>query len=301
MNRSSRRSWIVIVLALLSAVNAHAEMYYKEIRKSVAVNENVTIDLDLNFAEVNIQTWNQASAEIVVKMDVSAKSESRAQEMFENFEVSISESRELVNVRVGSGSWSCGAKGKYTESFTVRVEIRMPLKANLDGKCAFGDVNITDMAGACKIDVEYADARINGLWSYDNDFRIAFGNARINGTNGGDFRNEYGSLEMGLLQGKADIHSSFGDLEIDKVAKECKDLEVKVEYADADIDLAADAGFAFEANSSYGEIDLPAGVKKSFSDSDYTSKRVRGTIGSGDGKLELDCDFGDLELEIISN
>jgi|JI7StandDraft_1071085.scaffolds.fasta_scaffold142161_2 hypothetical protein len=291
-------SFSVIALVLLSGW-MHAEVYYKEVRKSIPVNSDAKLELDVNFADVHIETTNQSQMEIVVKMDVTARDEKRADEMFDNFQVNISESRELVVLSVGTGSWSCNSKGKNSESYTVHVEVKMPLKAVLDGKCAFGDLRIGDMQGACLVNVEYGEMHVNGLWSYENDLKIAFGNAYITGTNGGNFENEYGSLDITLLQGNAEIESSFGDLEIRRVAKECKDLEVKIQYADADIHLALDAGFRFEANSSYGDIDLPSQAKKTFSESDYTNKQMKGTIGNGEGKLDVECDFGDIEIDVI--
>lgn len=296
MSRNYLHSGLIMVMILAGSCAMSAVEYYKEVRKSISVNKNVRLNADLSFADFNVQTWEQPTMEIVVKMDVNAKSQDRANEMFERFKLEITESQDLVGLTIGAGNWSCD--GKNSESYQVIVDLKMPLDAVLDGKVAFGDVVISDMRGACELNLEYGDAKINGLWSYENDFRVAFGDADINGTNGGDFRNEYGSLEIGLLQGNAEIHSSFGDLEIDKVAKECKDLEIKVEYADAEIDLASDAGFRFEANSSYGDIDLPSSAKRTVVKEDYTAKEVQGTIGQGAGKLEVECDFGDVDIDI---
>lgn len=284
---------------LLAPFFVHAEVYYKEVRKSIAVNSDVKLELDVNFADVKIETWSQSQMEIIVKMDVTAKNEERANEMFENFQVDIVEGKEFVSLAVGTGSWSCNSKGKNAENYTVHVEVKMPLKAILDGKCAFGNLTVGDMQGACLMEVEYGDIYINGLWSYENNLRIAFGDAVVNGTNGGDFTNEYGSLEIGLLQGNSEIQSSFGDLKLRRVAKECKDLDLNVQYADAKIYLAQATGFRFEATSSYGDIDLPSEAKKSSVESDFSNKQVKGTIGNGEGKLEVECDFGDIDIDII--
>jgi hypothetical protein len=297
MNKNFLLKTKVLFLFLFLALWAKAEeTYYKEIRRNLTVNENVLLDLDIHFANVDIKTAQGNQLEIVVKMDVSAKNEDRANEMFGSFMVNISEGSDRVGVSVGGGKWSCNSKN--SESYQIRVEMIMPLNAVLDGVCTFGDVNIGDMMGACLLNLEYGSARINGLWSYSNDFRVAFGDASINGTNGGFYRNEYGALKLGLLQGNAEIKSSFGDLDISKVAKECKDLEVKVEYADAEIEIAPDAGFRINAESSYGDVELPSSIKTTLIKEDFSGKRIQGTIGSGDGKMDIECDFGDLDVEI---
>jgi hypothetical protein len=288
---------LIVLLGISSA--AHAEDYYKEVKKSISVNSNVRFDVDVSFADMNITTWDQPQMEILVKMDVVAKNEQRANEMFESIGVNISEGKDLVGLIVSGGNFNCNSGGKNAESYQIHIEVKMPIAALLDGKCSFGDVRISDMKGACQLNIEYGSFSANGLWSYENDVRNAFGDAKVNGTNGGEFTNEYGQLEIGKLQGNAEIHSSFGDMEIDHVTKDCKNLELKVEYADADINIASDAGFRVEATSSYGDIDMPDAFKKTSSESDYTSKEVKGTIGNGEGRMEVDCDFGDVEINVI--
>lgn len=297
MKKNYLLSLFLLCQVLFVVANNDGTAYYKEIKKNFQANNNVRLDLDISFADCQIKTWDQNVVDIVVKLNVTAGSQARANEMFDAFSVNINEGRENASIEVNGGYNSCGSK-KNNENYQITVEIKMPSKAVIDGHSSFGDMNIGDMQGACLINHEYGSLNINGLWSYENDIRIAFGDASINGTNGGDFRNEYGKLRIRVLQGNADVRSSFGDLEIDLVRKECKNLEVKVEYADAEIELASDAGFRFEANASYGDIDLPSSAKKSSVESDYVSKEVRGTIGNGEGKLELECDFGDIDVDI---
>ncbi|MBL0314291.1 MAG: DUF4097 family beta strand repeat protein [Flavobacteriales bacterium] len=275
-------------------------IYYKEIKKNFKTNGDVRLDLDISFADCQIKTWDQNVIDIVVKLDVNASSQSRADEMFDAFSVHVNEGMENASLTVNGGINSCNSK-KMNESYNINVEIRIPQKAIIDGNTSFGDLTIGDMQGACLINQEYGKLTVNGLWSYENDIRIAFGDAHINGTNGGDFRNEYGKLEIKVLQGNAEIHSSFGDLELDLVRRECKDLEIKIEYADADVNIASDAGFRFDTSASYGDIDLPGSAKKTSVESDYVSKEERGTIGNGEGKLEVECDFGDVDIDIDGN
>jgi len=285
---------MIVVIGAMSALRA--EVYYKEIKKNFAVNRDVKLDMDVSFANVNIQTWDQSQMEIIIKMDISAKNEERANEYFESFNVDIDEGMDIVNLNIEAGDWN----SSKSESFSVHVEIRMPAAASLHGECAFGDLTISDLTAICDVNIEYGNLKINGLWSYENNVRNSFGNATINGTNGGEFNNEYGMLTIGLLQGNAKVQSSFGNLEIKKIAMQCKDLEVGVEYADAHIDLSSDAGFRFDLSSSYGNIDLPSSAKTTSSESDFQDKQVKGTIGNGEGKLEVKCEFGNVDIDVIS-
>lgn len=291
--------YIALVAALLTTQALLAtEEFYKETRKTIQVSSTVELDLDINYADINIQTWAQAQMEVVVKLNVNAKTEQRANEIFESISVNISESEALVGLEVSMGGYSCS--GYNQENYTITVDVKMPANGTVDGQVSFGDANLGEMKGACELRVEYGSFRASSLLSAGNDLEIAFGDASIQTTAGGDFSNEYGELKIKRLTGSAEVKSAFGDLEIDLVTKEVKSLEIHIEYGDAEIDLAPDASFTFDAISSYGDVELPDNAKKTTNTSDYTTKHVMGTIGSGgSNKLKIECDFGDVEIDVL--
>lgn len=296
MNNSPFLKTLALLLLFSAASVMHAEVYYKEIRKSIKVNNSVRLDMNIDYADVNIVTWDQGQMEIVVKQNVESKTESRANEIFESMKVNVTESPDLVGLEVSLGNYNCGGK---TESYTIQVEIKMPITATLDGDIAFGNLTIADLKGPCEIKVEYGNINAQSLASSNNDLEVAFGNANIKTTNGGDFENQYGNLEIKKLTGNAEIKSAFGNLEVDLVTKETKSLEIDIQYGDADIELASDYACNFEIRSSYGDIDMPSGAKTTKSESDYTSKRLIGTFGNGgSGRLEINNDFGNVEIDI---
>jgi Putative adhesin len=299
MNNSLFLKSIALLFLLSAAGVAEAEVYYKEIRKSVKVNSTVRLDMDIDYADVNIVTWDQGTIEIVVKQNVDSKSESRANEIFENMRVNVTESADLVGLEVSMGSYSCSGK---TESYSIHVEIKMPAAGTVDGDISFGNIYISDLKGPFEAKVEYGNITAQNLLSGNNDLEVAFGNADIKNTNGGDFENQYGNLEIKKLNGSAEIKSAFGNLEIDLVSKEVKTLELDIQYGDADIELASDFSCSFNINSSYGDIDMPSEAKITKSESDYTNKSITGIIGSGgSNRLKINNDFGNVEIDIDEN
>ncbi len=286
------------LLLLLICGSIHAEDFYKETRKSINVTNKVILDLDINYADVIVQTWDQPQMEIIVKLNVIAKSEERANEIFESVLVKIVESESLVGLSVSLGNYSCS--GWKNESYTVTVEVKMPDTGSIDGNVSFANINISDLKGACELHVEYGDLRANSLQSNDNDIEIAFGNATIQSCGGGEFENEYGNLEIKKLSGNAEIKSGFGDLELDYVGHQVQILQVNIEYGNAEINLATDASFNIDIQSNYSDIDLPDGVKKIKTEAqDYTSKHIVASVGSGaGGALKIECDFGNVDIDL---
>jgi hypothetical protein len=292
---------IFALLFVFSSSLLHAgEVYYQEIRKTATVNSDFLFKLDLSFADVNIQTWDKNQVDVVVKIDVSASSEKRANELFNSIIVNFAGESAQVNLSVTLGNNSCGNKG--SESTNVIVEIKMPPGGTLDGKCSFGDFVVSSLNGPCNMTVEYGEFKAINLNSKDNDLKVQFGGCTIQNTNGGDFRIEYGDMEVKKLNGNGDFEAAFGDLEIDLVTNATKRLDIDVEYGDAEISLARDAGFTFTANCDYGDLDLPDNSKKTSIEKDYTSKNVKGTIGSGgSATLNIKCSFGDVEIDMDVN
>jgi Putative adhesin len=292
---------IFALLFIFSVGLSHAsEVYYQEVRKTATVNADFLFNLDINFADVNIQTWDKNQVDVVVKIDVSASSEKRANELINGIIVNFSGESAQVNLSVTLGNSSCNNKG--SESTKVIVEIKMPPGGTLDGKCSFGDFAVTSLNGPCKMTVEYGEFKATNLNSKDNDLKVQFGGCTIQNTNGGDFRIEYGDMDVKKLNGNGDFDAAFGDLEIDLVTNAVKRLDIDMEYGDAEISLARDASFTFSAKSDYGDVDLPDNSKKTSVEKDYTSKNVKGTIGSGgSATLNIKCSFGDVEIDMDVN
>ncbi|MDZ4823959.1 MAG: DUF4097 family beta strand repeat-containing protein [Flavobacteriales bacterium] len=283
---------------LLSAEALALEDFSKEYRKSVKVNNNVIVDLEVNFADLKITTWDSPQIDIFVKITTNAKSQERADELFEKIEVAIGESMSKVDFKITSGSISCGK----SENFSIVVEMKMPAGGSLEGNSAFGEMTLGDLSGNCNLMVEYGKFSGGNLSSSTNNFKVAFGDAVIASFGGGNLENEYGSLGVDQLKGNAEINVAFGDLRIGHVYPSCKNLAVRVEYGDADIGLDPSCAFSIDAESSYGEIDLPDGFKKTNSESDFASKHVEGSFGnSATGQLKIKSDFSDVEVGIALN
>jgi hypothetical protein len=138
----------------------------------------------------------------------------------------------------------------------------------------------------------------DGLWAYDNELKVEFGNVEIKGTNGGRFDVEYGNIEIGNVQGSAIVDVEFGNIELQKVMAQCTHLNVKAAYGNVDLTLDAAASYTFETHSAYGNISLDSPLKVSMSDKDYTEVTKKGTIGNGSGKLFINVEFGNIDLNV---
>ena len=270
------------------------EEFSKEYRKSHQVNPDCLIQLDLSFAEVVVTTWDSPQVDIFVKIVTDAKSQERADQIFDKIEVEFGATASKVEFNVNAGSMNCNKN----ENFTIKVEMKVPAKSTLAGHAGFGEVTISDMIGPCKLRVEYGSLNANSLASTSNNLIVQFGEAKITSAGGGQFSSEYGSVKLGTLKSDATFKTSFGDVKVDQVLAECKNLNVEAEYGDVTMTLASGCAYQVDADCDYGDIEMPSSFHKTTQESDFSGKHVTGTIGTGaTGNLRIQCDFGDVSIK----
>jgi hypothetical protein len=293
MKKNLRHSFPFLLALIFPAVALASDDYQKDVHKSMRVNANVNLRLDVNFAEVTISTWDQAQLDIDVSINAGAKSQERADQIIENIDVEIIEGTSEVVLNVRLSNTNC----KNNEKLDIRVNIKMPVSGSISGKCSFGDVSLDNLSGACMLLVEYGDFRANALRSMENDIRTSFGAVNLVECGGGSVNAEYSDVEIARLKGNCRVSSDFGNIDIGMVDPNCQELRLDVEYGNAGIRLSPGMSYNFDAKAEYGHIDLPASAIKSFSDKDYTSEHFSGKIGSGSGgNLTVKSSFGNVDI-----
>lgn len=273
-------------ISSVTSAKQQGQDFYKEVRKSFAVNANVVLDMNVSFGHVTATSWDQNVIEIVVKMNVKVKSEKRAEDIFRG--VDITESASAPRVRVNPGnSWG------NNESYDIYVEIKMPKSTAFTGQIEFGNFSVNSVGGSVKVHVQYGNVTITEALSSENDIDVDFGNLIIDVCGGGYFNEEYGNIRLGKARGNVKVKCDFGNAEVRGFTKECKKIEIDCDYGNVEVDSNGQ-GIRIDAEVSYGDIDVDAG-KVNFIKEDF-SQTAEGTIGDGGTELELECNFGNIEV-----
>jgi len=275
-----------IGITSVASAKEQGQDYYKEVRKSFAVNANVVLDMDVNFGSVTATSWDQNYMEILVKMNVNVKSEKRAEEIFRGADITESSTNPRVRVNPGNSN------GK-NESYDIYVEIKMPKSTSFSGKIDFGNFAMNSVSGSVRVHVQYGNISITEALSSDNDIDVAFGNMIVDVCNGGHLTEQYGNIRVGKAKGNIKIQADFGNVEVRGMTKECKKLEINCDYGNIEV-YTNGQGIRVDAEVSYGDIDVDAG-KVNYNKEDF-SQNAEGTIGDGNTELELECNFGNIEV-----
>jgi hypothetical protein len=275
-----------------SATNS-LEQYPREIKKSFNVNKDVLFKCDANFADINVTTWDKSTIEIVVTVTINAKTEERANELFDKIDIQMEGGGAQVDLTMTVEDM----KTKNNENWSMKATVNMPAGGSVNGSVNFGDFVINNLSGNCNLNLQYGDFKIGNLDSKSNEVNVAFGNVSIGNWGGGKCHVQYGDSKFNEVKGNMELKVQFGDADIESLNASCKIFNAEVEYGDLDMRLGSGFGGSFDANSSYGDVELPNNATIGTKEKDYTSTRKTGTIGSGSSKLKVEVSFGDVEIE----
>lgn len=109
------------------------------------------------------------------------------------------------------------------------------------------------------------------------------------------------SLNIGRLEKKLDIKTSYGSLNIEKVDPGFTEINVTNDYGSANIYIPAEALYSIDATIVYGSLNYPESLANFTYREKTTSKSIyRGIIGKGDSpnsKVTLYCDYGSVNMK----
>jgi hypothetical protein len=266
----------------------------KEIRKTFRVNSNVVLDVNTGFANVDIRTWTKNEMEVVITVEVNAKTEGRESSLLDRVTTSLTEGMDLVKIKAHLEGVSC----KGSESITIKVSVQMPETGSVRGSSDFGNLTLTSLKGPFNFDLQYGNLTAEELSSASNDCSVEFGNSTIQSFGGGSFHSQYGNLKINAVKGAGSIRAEFGNLDLGPISHKSGTVDIRCEFGDLDVVFSRGGDFQFEVRSSFGDIDLPSGVQGKVTKKDYTSEEIKGRVGAvGAALVRLDAEFGDVEIK----
>jgi len=187
------------------------------VKKSFEVGEGGTLFLDSDIGKVVVETHSSNRVDVEVVMTARTSSDSRAQEIFEKFDLDFNKSGNNVHIdgdfnrRNGLFSWMRGNR------LRVRYNITVPKKYNLDIKTSGGSITINDLLGN-------ATARTSGgsiqLGYIDGVVRCKTSGGKIvmQGCNGdAEVTTSGGRIELGEVKGEVKARTSGGSIKVKEV------------------------------------------------------------------------------------
>ena len=270
--------------------------FVRTIDKSFPLDANGQVELDNRYGSIDVIPWDKEEVAIQVRIEVKADDEEEANEFFDRININFSNSSTYVSATTEIGandkswwdrlwewdwSWNNG-----NNDYKIRYRVQMPRQAALDLKMSYGNANVRPIAGKVMADVAYGDLRLDGV---DNSASVEV---------------SYGKGTIGKVRDRLDVEVRYSELSVD----EAGDTELDTRYSEIRLTQVG----ALRIDSRYddywveraGRVDVDGGysdfrfteVGGLTAESNYSDYRLQRVSG----RIDIDTDYGDVEIESVS-
>jgi hypothetical protein len=270
--------------------------FVRTIDKSFPLDATGEVALDNRYGSIDVIPWDKEEVAIQVRIEVKADDEAEANEIFDRINISFSNSSTYVSATTEIGTddkswwdrlwewdWSWGNSGN---DFKIRYRVQMPRQAALDLDMSYGNANVRPIAGKVAADIAYGDLRLDGV---DNSAEVEV---------------SYGKATIGKVRDRLDVEVRYSELNVD----EAGDTELDTRYSEIRLtrvgDLRIDSRYddywverarRIDVDGGYSDFRFTevGGLTAESNYSDYRLQRVS-------GRIDIDTDYGDVEIESVS-
>lgn len=185
------------------------------VTKTFQVKRGQLFYLKADLGSVEVNSWAQDEVKVTVIKEADTGSKRRAEEIFEDLDLSFDQDSRGVSVRAEYH----GPKGWWGERRRLKLhfEVRVPKEFDLDINTAGGSIQVTDLMG--KVDLYTSGGSIS-MGSIDGpvNAKTSGGGIKIEQARGNVYaRTSGGSITAGKTSGSLDVETSGGSISLDGV------------------------------------------------------------------------------------
>ena len=307
---SSISLFLVLSLPVISKAAGIDEEVRKKrtISKSYNVGADDKLEIENQFGNVQVDTWDKNQITVDITIGVRASSEERAKEVMDEIDVKEVQSGHIINFKTKVGEIHNNDKkehrgsGDDDRSFYIDYVVHMPSGNRLNVENSFGRIEIGDFKGLVALTSKFGSLKTGRLDNVDN-IDVEFGKAYISEVTNGKVVFKFNKESMiGKVNGKVKISSEFSHNVRFNVAEDIQDLAVYESYSDMKMVLPRSLSAHFDVHTSFGSFhnDSEFNIKeKREGDNDtgpHFDKDYTGQAGDGRASIKIKSSFGNVRL-----
>jgi DUF4097 and DUF4098 domain-containing protein YvlB len=248
------------------------ERYERTEQVSAAMAEAEQISVDTSFGEITISGAQTNDCNVTARITGQAPTADEARALAEQTHIKLETEGKTLVVKAEK------PHVRNHRSITISYDIIVPTKTSIKCKSSYGEIKLTNIRGDVTAHTSFGDIAAENIT----------GRVQLN--------TSYGKVDCRQITcAEFAANSSFGDIEV-SFANDCpNDLSAKITTSYGGIDADVPINFAGEVvvETSFGKIktEVPLMIK-----GDLGRTRLTGTVGEGNGKLELKTSFGSVTI-----
>jgi hypothetical protein len=314
MKRHIRLLNLAAVLLVLSApVMTLAANGDEDVRKQRLINKNYTVtaddklEIDNQFGNVVVSTWDKNEITVDIEISVRASSEERAQEVMNRIDVKDGKDGHNIWFRTKVGEIHNNNNGNRGHNdnergFYIDYVIHMPASNRLDIANSFGKTEIPAFKGLITLTSKFGSLNTGKLENVDQ-IDVEFGRAYITSITNGKVVFKYNNeSRIGKVDGTVKITSEFSQNVQFNVADDINELSVYESYSGVRMVVNKDLSAQFDVHTSFGKFrnESDFSINEAREDKDdygpHFDKDYSGKAGDGRARIRIKSSFGTVRL-----
>lgn len=272
----------VLLLGTTSLRGADAFPFTRSIKKEYALPATGSFNLENQYGDVVIDTWERERLKIEVTIRVEARNETAAQHIFDRIDIQIQNSPDEVSARTiltGGNNWL-----NNQVDFRVDYRVWMPAGVQLKLRNRYGDATVASLARSADIGIEYGDLRLAAVGER-LELQLRYGNAEVTTVKTADVRLNYAELRIDETR-DIELESAYSKARIASAGS----IRTTSRYDQLRVGAVRD--FRFEGR--YGNVKIERAENV-----DVYSKYTQVEVGQVANKAELDMHYGGAQLDRV--
>lgn len=221
---------VLLLIPLCSFAGEIKGKYTKEkkIQKVYLVNTDAALEVDNQYGNIYVTTWDENKTSVDVVIRVSGNNEDQVNKRLNGIDVLLNATKSLVGCKTqieGSNSRT---------SIEINYTIKIPKRGSITLKNQYGGITLGTINGSSQIKCQYGNLNAGELNNSTNLINMEYcDGSSITNINNADIKCEYSGLNIGRAN-SVNLRSAYTDISVDEV----KSINFRAEYGDMKIKAA---------------------------------------------------------------
>ncbi len=308
---------IILCLFPINTISAiDKEEYVKKVSKEFNASDINTMEINNIYGDINLITENIPTDKILidVKIQVDAKDQEAANEIFDRIKINLNQSgglasgvTEILEKKSGWFSSWMSSWNSYSDDFKIIYTIHLPKGITINLTNKYGNIYTDNFDGKTNLTIKYGELHAKSFtnnvdlelkygkgWideTGDLDLEVAYSELKIKKAKNVDAETRYSKLRIGTIQ-NIDIDSRYDNYTIDSV----QEVEIDSRYGGFDIDYAK----IVESDASYTGLDIDFLENSGDFEHNYGDVSID-ELGNDFSVVKAEMKYCDFEVEVNTN
>ncbi len=278
----------------------------KLINKHYDVTADDKLEVENQFGNVKVSTWDKNEITVDIEIGVKASTEERAQEIMNEIEVKDYNTSHIISFKTKVGEIHNGKNNNRNtdddRSFYIDYIIHMPASNRLMLDNSFGKTEVPDFKGLVSLTSKFGSLSTGRLANVEN-IDVEFGKAFISEVTNGKLVFKFNKeSKIGKVSGDVRISSEFSHNVQFNVGDNIKELNIFESYSGVRVIVTKTLSAEIDVHTSFGsfhnESDFTIREKKE-DEGEYGphfDKDYAGKAGDGAAHIKIKSSFGNVRL-----